>query len=66
MLIRVNGKEENVQEGISLIEFLTFKQVDQLSIVIEYNFNIIKNVQWSSIILKENDTLEILRFVGGG
>ena len=34
--------------------------------VVEYNLNIVKSDKWSGTILKENDSLEVLSFVGGG
>lgn len=66
MNIKINGKEETVNEKISLIELLEEKKLNLNAIVVEYNLEIVKNEEWSSIALKENDSIEVLRFVGGG
>jgi len=34
--------------------------------IVEYNGEIIPQERWDQIILKEGDTLEIFKFVGGG
>ncbi|MGL5153045.1 MAG: sulfur carrier protein ThiS, partial [Clostridium sp.] len=35
-------------------------------VVVEVNFEIINNENYGSFIVKENDSLEVLSFVGGG
>lgn len=66
MLIKVNGKETMLDKAMSISEFLEAKSLDPASVVIEYNYEILKNDKWADITLKNNDNLEILRFVGGG
>nr|WP_207733568.1 MULTISPECIES: sulfur carrier protein ThiS [Romboutsia] len=36
------------------------------SVVVEINLNIIENNQYDSYILREEDVIEVIRFVGGG
>lgn len=66
MQISVNGKEENLKQPMNILDFLISKGLDPDRVVVEYNYEIVKKEEWSSIILKENDQLEVLRFVGGG
>lgn len=66
MVITLNGKQVELEKETGLIDFLVSNSIDPSSVIVEYNFNIIKNEEWSSIVLKENDALEVLRFVGGG
>ncbi|MCL4377019.1 MAG: sulfur carrier protein ThiS [Actinobacteria bacterium] len=66
MQITLNGKSIETVEGINFIDFITLKGLKPDSIVIEYNFKIVMKENWNKIILKENDNLEIIRFVGGG
>ncbi|MCL6638692.1 MAG: sulfur carrier protein ThiS [Firmicutes bacterium] len=66
MLVSVNGKREDVPEGLTLTEFITQKKVDAGTVIVEYNGVLVKQEEWPGIVLKENDRLEILRFVGGG
>jgi len=64
--ITVNGKKEMIDHGTSLLIFLKQKGVDPDTVVVEYNYEVVKKEEWDRIILKENDNLEVLRFVGGG
>ncbi|MGM0502810.1 MAG: sulfur carrier protein ThiS [Bacillota bacterium] len=66
MEITVNGEQEKLAAKTSLIDFLEAKELDLDKLVIEYNQEIIKETEWSSITLKDGDQLEILKFVGGG
>ncbi len=66
MTVTVNGKEEQIVLEISILEFLTSKEIDPNAVVVEHNFNIIEKENLGSVMLQENDTLEVLKFVGGG
>lgn len=66
MKIILNGKETVLKEEVSLVDFLNSRDLDLDKIVVEYNKNVVKSEEWSNITLKENDQLEVLRFVGGG
>ena len=66
MKITLNGKQEDLDVEISLEDFLNLKGLGFEKIVVEYNYNILKKEEWSGITVKENDNLEIVRFVGGG
>jgi len=62
----LNGKEAEANNGISVEEYLLQKGIELDKIVIEYNLEILKRIDWKSTVIKENDKLEVLRFVGGG
>ncbi|MFZ5986271.1 MAG: sulfur carrier protein ThiS [Bacillota bacterium] len=66
LTITLNGKKAEFDDGISLIELLSIKGLEPERVVVEYNFQVLKREEWDKVILKENDTLEVLRFVGGG
>lgn len=66
MKIFLNGKETEISEGIILTDLLKEKGLEPERVVVEYNRNIAGKEEWDNIVLKENDTLEVLRFVGGG
>ena len=66
MNLQVNGKSVTAEENILLLEFLesnNFK-VDQL--VCAVNDNFIDKSIFGTTILKNNDNIEIMTFVGGG
>jgi len=66
MIITINGKQEDINEKVTLLDFLKMKGLNPDTIIIEHNCNILKKEQLVSTKLNANDTLEIIRFVGGG
>lgn len=66
MIINLNGKEEVLQEGITVQDLIAFKGLDPDTVIVEYNNDLVQKETWTGIVLKENDRIEVLRFVGGG
>lgn len=66
MNILLNGKEYKYDNEINLIDLLEKEGINPESVVIELNGEIIKKETWKDILIKDQDKLEILRFVGGG
>jgi len=66
MRITVNGKEEHLPRGMDVEAFLQSKGVRLEEVVVELNREIIAREKWRETIIKENDNLEILHFMGGG
>jgi sulfur carrier protein len=65
MTINVNGNKETI-ENESLAVYLENKKINRNSVVIELNEAILKKEDVENINLKENDSIEIIRFIGGG
>lgn len=66
MRITVNGTCRNCPEGATLLSFLTAQQVEPNTVVAEHNGSIVQPADFAQVMLAEDDTLELLRFVGGG
>lgn len=67
MNLKLNGKTIEIkEENVSLYDFLVSRQFEPERLVVELNFEIVPKEKWKDVILKENDTIEVLRFVGGG
>lgn len=66
MKIIINGKEELIEQDATIAALIARKALNPATVIIEYNYDLIKKETWDCIVLKENDRLEILRFVGGG
>ena len=66
MRIVLNGVDEDLAEGLTIAGLIAFKEINPANIIVEHNYTIVKNDAWQSVILQENDNLEILRLVGGG
>lgn len=65
MEIKINGDLEKIA-SISVKDYLLKRGLDLKSLIIEYNFEILKKENWEKVYLKDGDNLEILSFVGGG
>ncbi len=66
MIIKVNGKKEETEKATTLSDFIKNKRLKPDEIVIEHNAKVVRRDEFEKIVLKHNDILEILTFVGGG
>ncbi|HOP99280.1 sulfur carrier protein ThiS [Acetivibrio clariflavus] len=66
MNIILNGKNTELEKPVTLLELLELKGIDHEKVIIEYNYDILMRDDWNKTVLKENDNVEVLRFVGGG
>lgn len=66
MKIILNGKEETLTGRDTLASLISLKKLNPDTIIIEYNGCPVEKVEWAGIVLKDNDSIEILWFVGGG
>ena len=66
MDIQLNGQRTPVTAGITIGDLIREKNLDPATLVVEHNLAIVMIADLDRITLKENDALEILRFVGGG
>ena len=62
----VNGKSVLLELCYTLEQYLNEKQYQQNRIAVEINGSIIPKSKYQTTILKQNDTIEIVSFVGGG
>lgn len=67
MLIKVNGKNVNLEEEVTLRELLVIQQVEMPDYVtVQVNEEFIERDQFDNIIVKNQDVVEFLYFMGGG
>lgn len=62
----INGTKTSLQSGTTLYGLITLYQLKPEVVIIEHNGNIIKQQYWDKTIIKENDRIELISFVGGG
>lgn len=65
-MIIVNGKQEDFVKVMDLQTYLQQHNYPLTKIAVELNGNIIPKAKYSETMLKLNDKLEIVTFVGGG
>lgn len=66
MILTLNGKQESIGKPLNLDALVAAKGLCADKIVVEHNFNIISREDWPKIMLKDQDMIEIISFVGGG
>ncbi|MDO8747730.1 MAG: sulfur carrier protein ThiS [Candidatus Omnitrophota bacterium] len=66
MKVRVNGEEVFLTKETSMAAIIAERKINPQAVVVEYNGVILTREKFDSVILKENDALEIVAFVGGG
>lgn len=64
--MRVNGKEMTLGNCQNLLQFLEVNQFDVATLAVARNGEIIPKPTYDTVLLCEEDTLEVVRFVGGG
>ncbi|MBU7007305.1 sulfur carrier protein [Peptococcaceae bacterium DYL19] len=66
MQLKINGKVTEIEPLLTLAGLMQTRGIKSGAVVVQYNGDIVDKGFWTEIVLKENDELEILRFVGGG
>ena len=64
--IKLNGKKTNVDDQISLTKILKNFNIPTNKVAIELNKEIVNKKKLSSIKIRNNDSIEIVHFIGGG
>lgn len=64
--MRVNGTETTLREPITLAEYLKREGYDSARVAVERNGHIVPKSGFQDTELSDQDTLEIVHFVGGG
>lgn len=66
MEIKINGKAETAGVSANLLELVVSRGLCPEKIVVEHNLVVLAKERWQETALRENDTVEIISFVGGG
>ena len=66
MMIRVNSNKREVPQEITLEELIERFKLKKKSVVLELNRKVVDRASFAATRLKEDDTIEIVHFVGGG
>lgn len=67
MNLVVNGKETNINDGLTVSQLLVETNVRMPQMVsVEVNGQILRRSEYDQTILREDDKVEFLYFMGGG
>lgn len=64
-MVTINGKQEEAT-GMTILAYLQQAGYAPERVVVERNLDIIPRESLDNTVLKDGDSVEILRFVGGG
>ena len=64
--IKLNGKVKSINENTNLLDLLMKHKIPFKKVAIELNQEIIDKKRLVKILIKKNDTIEIVHFIGGG
>ena len=64
-MVTINGKQENAA-GRTILAYLEQAGYPAERVVVEKNLEIIPRQSLDTVLLEEGDSVEVLRFVGGG
>jgi thiamine biosynthesis protein ThiS len=62
----VNGKQVELERPTPLLAYLQKLGVNPKAVAVEHNGTIIERAAYEGVTLKQDDTVEIVRMVGGG
>ena len=64
--IQINGKKVAIKQNFSILEMLKKYKLNRKKVAIELNGKILPQNKYNSRIIKNNDKIEIVHFIGGG
>ena len=64
--LTINGDEQEFPDTTPLAEYVSSLGVNPKMIAIAYNGEVLRRDEWDEVTLKDGDSLEVVRAVGGG
>lgn len=64
-MVRINGENKEAA-GANLLEYLVNAGFNPERVVVERNLEIVPKDRIGSVIIEDEDAIEVLQFVGGG
>jgi sulfur carrier protein len=66
MRLTINGKPAEIDQATNLRQLVILKDLPETQVILELNGALIPRADWAQTAIRPEDTIEILRFVGGG
>ena len=64
--IQLNGRKISIKQKLSILDLLKKYKLDKKKVAIELNGLIINKINYKKKIIKNNDKIEVVHFIGGG
>lgn len=66
MNIVLNGEEINIADSLNVMGLIDLYELPASKVAVERNLEIVPKSAYVTTMLKENDKVEIVHFIGGG
>lgn len=66
MKIIVNGEDRDIDDNLTVEALILVLGIKVKVMAIAVNMDIVKKEDWNTYIIKKDDKIELLHFVGGG
>jgi thiamine biosynthesis protein ThiS len=66
ILVRLNGKDREVEAGLTVTSLVESLDLNPALVVVELNREILSRARYPEVPVREGDTIELVHFVGGG
>ena len=64
--IQLNGRKVSIKQKISIFNLLKKHKLDNRKVAVELNGTVITKNRYKKKLIKNNDKIEIVQFIGGG
>ncbi len=64
--IQLNGKKISIKQKLSLFDLIKKYKLDKKKVAVELNGKIIAKTKYKKELVRKNDKIEIVHFIGGG
>ena len=64
--IQLNGRKVLIKQKISIFDLLKKHKLDNRKVAVELNGTVITKNRYKKKLIKNNDKIEIVQFIGGG
>ncbi|MDH4162510.1 MAG: sulfur carrier protein ThiS [Nitrospirota bacterium] len=66
MNIHLNGEKRDVPDGLTVSGLLQHLEIKPERVAVEINEEIVRKATYGEVLVKENDRVEVVQFMGGG
>lgn len=66
MQLKINGQDVRLEPGMNLDHLITFYKLKKDMVVVEVNRVVPPKEAYAATVLKDGDSVEIVKFLGGG
>lgn len=66
IMVILNGKKEEIKDGVKVSDLLAAKNIRPDVVTIELNETILEKSKYGETLLRQNDKIELVYYMGGG